>query len=336
MKKGSDDISESILLAHIRNQVSPLQKKEVEQWLLASPENQKYYNDLRKIWEKSAQLHANTVVVDVDNAWKKVAQRIGKDQVATKPVIIRLFKQNPFARIAAVLIVLIAVTGVIYFTSGNGNNNEQIVFAQNEIVVETLNDGSVVSLNQNSELTYPKLFNENERRVKLKGEAFFEIKPDQLHPFVVELNHQASVTVLGTSFNIRENETTTEVFVKTGKVEFASKKSKVILTAGEKATLNQLTGEIEKNASETLNFNEIYWLDKKLNFQEMKLSGVVQILSAIFDKSIVLENEDTGNCLITTRFEGESLEHILNVIASSFDMEVVINKNGYILKGNGC
>lgn len=67
----------------------------------------------------------------------------------------------------------------------------------------TLADGTLVWLNAESVLEYPASFKgKSERRVRLTGEAFFEVKHDARHPFFVELGEKEAIKVLGTSFNV--------------------------------------------------------------------------------------------------------------------------------------
>lgn len=66
----------------------------------------------------------------------------------------------------------------------------------------TLSDGTKVHLNAETELTYPVYFDSKERIVEVKGEAFFEVAPDEEHPFIVHTPH-SSIRVTGTSFNVR-------------------------------------------------------------------------------------------------------------------------------------
>src|SRR5690606_8813347 len=65
-----------------------------------------------------------------------------------------------------------------------------------------LADGTKVSLNAASELLYPSHFNVNERVVRLKGEAYFEVAPDKSKPFIVQTDRQR-IHVLGTRFNVQ-------------------------------------------------------------------------------------------------------------------------------------
>lgn len=83
----------------------------------------------------------------------------------------------------------------------------------------TLEDGTKVVLYPESELRFPQHFSKSGRQVALSGEAFFDVTKDPSRPFSVK-TREASVTVLGTSFNIRayENEATNETVLVTGKV----------------------------------------------------------------------------------------------------------------------
>ncbi|MFR5660398.1 MAG: FecR family protein, partial [Butyricimonas faecihominis] len=66
----------------------------------------------------------------------------------------------------------------------------------------TLSDGTRVFLNAETKLKFPTKFRKEERVVVLEGEAYFEVRKDATHPFIVKAN-DVDVKVLGTSFNLR-------------------------------------------------------------------------------------------------------------------------------------
>lgn len=332
MEKREDNINESLLIAYINGELAGEEKTSVEAWIASSSENKKYFDELEKTWIISGKISPKPVVVNAEDAWLKIKNKISQPVAEVKETPV--FKLSPWLKVAAVAILLVGVFGIYKYM--NSSVEQMTLTAKNEILIDTLQDGSVISLNKNSSLTYPEKFADNERRVQLKGEAFFEIEPDAERPFIIELNNESQVKVLGTSFNIEEGDSTTEVFVKTGKVEFTSNKSSVILTPGEKGILHYASGEITKAKSEELDFNETYWLDQKLDFNNTSLNEVVSILEIIFETTIKLENPATGNCVLMTSFERESLDQILQIIATSFGLEVEKKEGSYILKGNGC
>ena len=348
MEEQKQPIEEALLIAYINGELSGEAKALVERWIASSAENKKVFDELEKTWILSGKISPKPVVVNTTDAWMKVQQKLQQKQQQveqlqekispTKQAAERsrgqVFKLKPWMQIAAAAVIVLGIFGI--YKLMNPAVEQMTLTAHQEIMIDTLNDGSVISLNKNSTLTYPDQFAANERRVSLNGEAFFEIEPDAARPFIIELEHESQVTVLGTSFNIEESDSTTEVFVKTGKVEFKSTQSTLILTPGEKGILNHSTGIIKKSQPEELDFNETYWLDQQLNFENTKLSEVVRILSAVFETSIELENPAAGDCVLMTAFERESLDYILQVIAGSFNLEVEKKKDGYILKGHGC
>ena len=64
-----------------------------------------------------------------------------------------------------------------------------------------LPDSSTVWLNANARLVYPRSFEDVNRKVSISGEAFFQVRKDKNHPFIVDIG-ELQVEVLGTSFNV--------------------------------------------------------------------------------------------------------------------------------------
>lgn len=90
-----------------------------------------------------------------------------------------------------------------------------------------LSDGTKVWLNSASSIKYPVVFGDNERRVELDGEAYFEVAHNAKKPFRVLSNHQL-VEVLGTHFNINaySDENTINTTLLEGSVKVISKNGK--------------------------------------------------------------------------------------------------------------
>lgn len=83
----------------------------------------------------------------------------------------------------------------------------RVVVSRGHEYMLTLQDGTKVWLNSDSELEYPVTFVRGERRVRLSGEAYFEVARDSLSPFTVEVDGGFHVRVLGTCFNVKAYET---------------------------------------------------------------------------------------------------------------------------------
>lgn len=111
----------------------------------------------------------------------------------------------------------------------------------------TLSDGTKVWLNSETELKYPVRFMSNTREVHVKGEAYFEVKKDSLHPFIVHTPH-TNTKVLGTSFNVSayEDEELTAITLVQGKVEVYNQSEKCILEPGWQAVSNNISEKLKK------------------------------------------------------------------------------------------
>ena len=101
-----------------------------------------------------------------------------------------------------------------------------------------MGDGSVVWLNASSSITYPMAFSGSERKVSLKGEAFFEVAKNENKPFIVQAGNKI-VKVLGTSFNVNayEDEKATKVTLLEGSVEVSNGSRTGKLLPGQQASI---------------------------------------------------------------------------------------------------
>lgn len=165
----------------------------------------------------------------------------------------------------------------------NTTKTEQVKW--NKIVVPrggeyqlTLNDGSHIWLNSESELEFPIHFNSDQRIVKLKGEAYFDVSSNQKLPFTV-ITKQGNITVLGTEFNINlyQPDCLVTTLVK-GAIEYSNLKNRSIkLNPGEQLSYKQ--GDSFPRIL-TVNTN-IYcsWKDNLFYFEDQTLEEIMYILS---------------------------------------------------------
>lgn len=180
---------------------------------------------------------------------------------------------------------------------------------QHKLIV--LPDGSRVTLNALSSLTYPKHFRKDKRIVQLKGEAFFNVVKNPHQPFVVKTK-DIQTQVLGTSFNIRENGKETKVAVVTGKVRVTTKNKldEQILTPNKMAIWTPTQKVIETVAFSPK--EEVQWKEKVLYFEEVPLEEVFKKLEQVYHVQIVIE----PTTLLTGKYNGEFVdETVENIMA---------------------
>ena len=100
-----------------------------------------------------------------------------------------------------------------------------------------LSDGTTVWLNAASKLEYPDQFAGNERKVKLVGEAFFQVAKDASKPFRIEVENSV-IEVLGTSFNVNAYQKEINTSLVEGKVKIMSQGHEAYLTPGNEAIVS--------------------------------------------------------------------------------------------------
>ena len=146
-------------------------------------------------------------------------------------------------------------SGVTY---ASGVESESVVYNKLEIprggeFCLTLSDGTRVWLNSETSIQYPVAFGAKERRVFVQGEAYFEVAKDAKKPFTVQFM-SSSVTVLGTSFNIRAypEEKQSQTTLAEGSVRIYSPGSSMLLKPGEQAEVKALSGEMEEGGTKLM------------------------------------------------------------------------------------
>ncbi|HLN73894.1 MAG TPA: FecR domain-containing protein [Prolixibacteraceae bacterium] len=272
-------------------------------------------------------------------AWEKVAGRIHQ-KPQSKPAILRRLITSPALRIAATILMaaLLSLAGYQVFDRWiEGNGIIEISASATRVESVTLPDGSLVSLNSNTHLTYPKRFGNLTREVTIEGEAFFEVKPNPKKPFIIHAG-TARVKVLGTSFNVRAypGAREMEVIVKTGKVQVLNQKTEakqndeLILTPGDKGTLVHQSHALVKSTNENPNY--IAWKTHELVFRATSLNEVIDNLENVYKVNIQLQDPRLGGQLLTAHFNNYSLDFILKVIETTFRLQTSQVDGKYILK----
>lgn len=204
-----------------------------------------------------------------------------------------------------------------------------------------LPDGTTVYLNSGSSLSYPSQYDNDERRVYLSGEAYFNVAHDADVPFIVSaLDNKYNVRILGTEFNVQayDNDNIVSTTLVNGSVNLEIKSSEGIvinkkLLPSEKAIFNLDTDEISVVEADT-EFDTA-WMDGKLMLENTSFREFASRLENHSGYTIKYDAR-YSNIPITAKFiHGESLEEILNTIKIilSFNYKIDYKNNTvYIYK----
>lgn len=194
-----------------------------------------------------------------------------------------------------------------------------------------LNDGSVIWLNSDSRLEYPEKFGRGERRVRVTGEAFFDVVRDTMRPFVVETEWQ-SVKVLGTEFNVSaypsEPVMTTLVSGKVRVMPVIGVDS-VVLSPGEQSVLG---ANVENYLVRRVKVNDVVaWKDGIINIEDKSLSEILKIVSRAYDVDFELVSVRAGDIVLRGSISSdESLEVFLAVLSKVADVKFKMRADGKI------
>jgi len=274
--------------------------------------------------------------VNVDKAWNALLPRLKSGDQPEKYAPVRQSPVTLFLRIAALVLLLIGTGLAVVYLSDHVIFNQKIDVStgpdqRNRKVL--LSDGSTVHLNYDSRLSYAKNFGKKVRNVSLKGEAFFEIIPDNMKPFTIDAG-KAKVKVLGTSFNVITDNAVheVEVFVKSGKVALSDNAGtrNIVVESGYVATIGS------DPPSKTLNTNRNYmsWNTGRIVYTGEKLKIVFSDLEKIFNISVNTSDPEILDEPITADWENDSDETIIRVICATFNLGYQKDGNVYHLEKN--
>lgn len=337
----------SLIHKQLNGELSASEFVELESWLNESADNKQHFDSYKAIWSLT-EGSDDAIEVDVDKAFAKFKGNIDTSATIKKfesPVAKVVPMRRRVLQLAAALAILLG-SGFIF----NLIINSQEIASFDLVIVMTeanekkelrLPDGTIVFINQNSTFKYPSLFTEDTRSVTLTGEAFFDVAKDASKPFIID-TEKTQVTVLGTSFNVREYlaEAVTEVMVKTGTVKFSpkDKNEAVQLTKYKKGIYFHNKKELKKT---TVNhFNDMAWQSGEVKFQSMELRSVMENLERQYNTSIQFENNALLDCEFTGTFKSNmKINQIVSAISQSFgagNPRYSEKENTYTVSGGQC
>lgn len=323
-----ETINEDILLQYIDGSLTASETTAVEEWLAASPANEKLFEQLyftREVVNRVRVMQS----VDPEQSLRRF-----KAQVHELDKKVRLRRMVWFAqRIAAVLFVPLLVLAAFFWMQGGKKEVRMVEVRTNPGVVSMFNlpDGSRVWLSSASQLKYPSDFEADTREVELEGQGYFEVAHDASHPFIVHAGQEYAVEVLGTTFNVAAYadddriETTlvegsVNVHVRTGSGQELSRRIK----PQEKATFTKTTKELEV---ETVNTDhETAWKEGELIFRNHPMSQVLKVLSRHYHVRFEVKDSLVLKSIITARFKDEQLPQVMEYLRLASGIQYTIQK----------
>ncbi len=267
----------------------------------------------------------NKNIVDTDKAWEVMYSRLEKDGLIEEHMThheISMFQAIPFWMKWAASFLVLITTGVLMFSILTTNNKYQtLTNKENNTMIQVLQDGSIVYLAHNSTLTYPSRFNRKQRTVSLHGQAFFDIQHNPDKPFFVD-TETMSVKVLGTTFNIKSDDTGLfEILVEDGLVEVQKR-----IPDGQRMEVR--SGELLRVSDDTFykaaarDMTASSWRTTRMQFKDETLENVLSVISRNYNTNLYIEHASLRSRRLTVTFYNNTLPTIIELICLSMDLEV--------------
>lgn len=300
---------------------------QVSAWRGLNAANEVEYTSIKRIWEQSANVEERYTGRDLDQAVAAFTNRLEeKIQYAVPAKTYKLWWR------AAAAVLAFGMAGLWGYRE---LKSEAFIFRSTNDQQDSilLVDGSKVFLNKHTQIKYATTFSKSQRKFFLiKGEAFFDIAKDPVHPFTVLINKSA-VQVLGTTFNIQNIDSTIALEVKSGKVMFESTDHDPghILEKGMAIRFDQKTGKIQKYLGLNTQTNS-NWLYKELNFVDATLPVVCALIEQQYGVKITIEGNISNIKKLNANFKNDSLEDVLDVLKMTYKITIDHHDNKIIIK----
>lgn len=265
-----------LLQKYLRNETSEEELAEVLDWLDASTENQRYLDRLDYIsnlnilaGEAQPRVSRRTV-----SLWKRTAQWSAAAAAA-------LLVCAGVSHYLADRILEYRTRDMMAITAPNGQS-----------MSVTLSDGTTVWLNSGAKLEYPSIFSRKTRRVKISGEAMFEVKHDASRPFIVE-TFACDAEVLGTKFNILADARTADfsAALLEGRLKILNRLGggeSFILSPNEQIDL--VDGHLKLNR--ITDPDDFRWVDGLMNLNTLSFGEVIRKFENYYGVRITIDNPE--------------------------------------------
>ena len=267
-----------------------------------------------------------------EKSFSRLMARIQTDNNSTD-IFRRRARQYRVWLAAATVALLIAMSGWLYMMLDT--DPSFIIKSNNSGIVQNvpLPDGTVIQLNNHSKLIYPERFAGDSREVFLEGEAYFDVKHDKKHPFIVRAG-ELKIRVLGTKFTVNASSQSPQITATLleGSIEVSNEKRQMLMKPSQQLRYdvnsgNMLLTELS-NAS-----REIRWIQNVWVLSETPLLDICQRLEHLFNVKIIIMNDELIGKSFTGKFyTNESLESILKTMQTSTPFKYERKGKNIILK----
>lgn len=306
MKKDHNNI-ENLMVRYFNHECSEDESGELLTWVNQSGQNKNNFIVLKDIWDSSRKI-PDCTENQLVNFYKNRFLKSGNSKM--------VFMRRAIA-FAAVLVVALVIAILVPRTSNKPIDGLQVftvpLGSRSKVL---LADGTEVNLNSGSELSYSNSFSSKNRSVNLTGEAFFKVKADIKHPFIVKTKN-FDIKVTGTQFNVcsySEDILTTTTLAE-GKIELQIHNSDKVyeVKPGAKFSFDSNAREYSLAAADVE--QEIAWKNGEFIFKKIKFLDLTRRLERWYDVKLTCSDEQLTSYTYSGRFKNqETIWQVLDAL----------------------
>ena len=315
---------EQIILRNLSGEASCDDVITFSEWLASSARNKESFLKIKKYWDAEV---AGAKLQNPEATYNKLLDRIRKAE--RKETVRRLWIR--YAGAAAVAII-VGITG--YWIGGQRNVTPVQYYSYitgNSVSSFELPDGTEISLNKNSTLSYSSSYGEKVREVSLEGEGYFSVMKDKTKAFVVDLNG-SKISVLGTVFNVKNysKENVTTATLVEGSIRFETPEQQILLKPDQQLVFNKSENQIGiENVSTDL---ITAWKSHLIKYKSISFREFLDMLKDRYTVDIVLSNEISGEQKVTGSFdESLTVDQILDLMKKNLSFRCKKEGDKYVI-----
>ena len=365
---------DALLIRYLLNELPAAAEKEVVEWINASKENRLYFEKLKEVWQLTG-IKQSADKINVHQEWEQLKHRLAvhnpeavssehmdEDVPPKSGILHRIWVR---AAVAASILLVIGMVG--YYISSQGPKRQEVVQDNkgkvNPVLVSvkhtvnttgqpmevSLQDGSVITLSDKSEISYQEPFI-TRRDIALTGEAHFKVAKDATRPFTV-YSGALFTTALGTEFSVAAFAKAENIKVRLyeGKVVIrpvdsmdTKWKADIYLLPGQELVYDNKTmativrpfrmnkatvADGNNNSSDTYSKDATWYM-----FNNQSLAQVFDQLEEMYGVTIIYTKKDIQHMYFIGKFnKSDSVENVLKQISTLNNLKVIKKKNQFII-----
>ena len=317
-------VNKELIFDHLSGNATMQQRILINKWL-ENPQNEEQFYKYVYDWELTKPQYE----VDTVNALEKFRQSV-QCNFSNEVETVLTSTSNIYKKMLSVAACILFAIGIGWIYQDE-IKFKTLTSAPGQIKTFNLDDGSIVTLNANSDLRYDRWkFNRTERVVILRGEAEFKVKHQKDNQqFMVKTGNKLNIVVLGTVFSVYNRHKKMQVTLNEGSVRIEQKlgvhSKNWIMIPGDIVTVEK-TGKTAQKQIESIK-QYAPWKESRLEFDKSTLNDIAQILEDNYNLKVNIDGKFLADMTISGSFKAHDAQELLDSVTQILDIKYTIQKD---------